>query len=447
MAILAPFKGILYNQEKVGDMSLVVTPPYDVITKEDQERYYQRHPYNTIRLILGKDLPGDNDRVNKYTRAANYLDRWLEDDILRMDALPSIYYCRQEFVIKRTEKITRKGFIALVKLENFDSGVVLPHEKTMKGPKADRLKLMESCGANLSSIFSLYSDVGKNIDRIIEEKISTHPFMDLADDVGTRHQLWRVNDKDVIDEVIKEMEGVSLFIADGHHRYETALNYSRKMQKSRGFRGNEAYNYVMMYLSNMHDDGLVILPTHRLLYNLNELNPTTFCQKSEEYFHVDEFEFTNSNESGTRREFFNQLERRGKNRHTFGLYMKGASCYNLLTLKSDELVDSVIMGDVPTVLKRLDVSILQAFILNGILGISDQSMESQKNVDFIEDGDEAIELVNKDKYQLVFFVNPTRVKQVNEAAFAQVRMPQKSTFFYPKLLSGLVLNSIVPPPS
>lgn len=443
MAILAPFKGILYNQEKIKDMSLVITPPYDVITKEDQQRYYQRHPYNIIRLVLGKDLPGDNDEINRYTRAANYLKTWKEDGILKKDALLSIYYYQQGFTIKRKEKKIRKGFIALVKLEIFDSGVVLPHEKTMKGPKADRLKLMESCNANLSPIFSLYSDPGKNIDRIIEEKRPACPFIDFIDDIGTRHQVWRIYDKDTIHKVIKEMEGLSLFIADGHHRYETALNYSHKMQKmSEDFSGNEAYNYVMMYLSNMDDEGLVILPTHRLLFNLSDFNPALFYEKAREYFHVEEFEFNRSNELEVRKELFAQLERRGQSRHTFGIYVKGTSSYNLLTLKGEELLDSGIMDNVPHVLKRLDVNILQAVVLGSILRINDQNMESQKNVDFIEDGDAAIELVEKGEYQLVLLMNPTRVKQVNEAAFARVRMPQKSTFFYPKLLSGLVLNSI-----
>jgi len=173
MAILAPFRGIFYNQERIRDMSLVVTPPYDVISKEDQDRYHKRHPYNTVRLVLGKDHLGDNDKVNKYTRAADYLDSWRKDGILRTDSLPSIYHYQQRFEIKGKERKTRKGFITLVKLEDFDSGVVLPHEKTMKGPKADRLRLMESCNANLSPIFSLYSDPEKNIDRIIEKDRST----------------------------------------------------------------------------------------------------------------------------------------------------------------------------------------------------------------------------------------------------------------------------------
>lgn len=443
MAILAPFRGIFYNQERIRDMSLVVTPPYDVISKEDQDRYHKRHPYNTVRLVLGKDHLGDNDKVNKYTRAADYLDSWRKDGILRTDSLPSIYHYQQRFEIKGKERKTRKGFITLVKLEDFDSGVVLPHEKTMKGPKADRLRLMESCNANLSPIFSLYSDPEKNIDRIIEKDRSTHPFIDFTDDEETRHQLWRIDDKDVIREVINWMEGLSLFIADGHHRYETALNYSLQMkEKSANFNGNEAYSYVMMYLSNMDDEGMVILPCHRLLCDVDDFDPSRFGERAADFFHIEEFGFNSGNELEVRRELFARLEKNGERQHTFGMYVKGANHYTVLTLKSEELVDSGVMDNIPPVLRRLDVNIFQTFVLKGIFGINDQNMESQKNVTFIEDADAAIELVEKDKYQLVFLMNPTKIKQVNDAACARVRMPQKSTFFYPKLSSGLVLNSI-----
>ena len=443
MAILAPFRGILYNQEKMEDISLVVTPPYDVISKEEQGKYYQRHPNNIIRLDLGKDLPGDNDTTDKYTRSADYLKIWQEDDILVRDDLPSIYYYQQEFTLKREQRKTRKGFIVLVKLEDFSSGVVLPHEKTMTGPKADRLKLMESCNANLSPIFSLYSDPEKKIDRIVQERQPVSPFIDFFDDKKTRHQLWKIHDKEIIDKITSAIKELPLFIADGHHRYETALNYAIQMRgKNRSFNGNEAYNYVMMYLSNMDDDGLVILPTHRLLYNLNDFNPDLFYKKAEEYFYVEDFVFNVNNELAIRGELFTELEKRGQTQHTFGMYLKDANYYSLLTIKNEDLLNSRVMDKITPVLRGLDVNILQVFILNGILGISDQNMENQKNVDFIEDGDEAIELVRKDKYQMVFLMNPTRVKQVNEAACARVRMPQKSTFFYPKLPSGLVINSV-----
>ncbi|MEW6615474.1 MAG: DUF1015 domain-containing protein [Thermodesulfobacteriota bacterium] len=444
MAILAPFRGIFYNQEKIGDVSLIVTPPYDVITKEEQEKYYQRHPNNIIRLDLGKDLPGDNDRTDKYTRSADYLKTWQEENILVRDDLPSIYYYQQEFTLRKEQRRTRTGFIALVKLEDFSSGVVLPHEKTMTGPKADRLKLMESCNANLSPIFSLYSDPEKKIDRIIERRQPVSPFIDFFDDKKTRHQLWKIHDKEIIHKITDAIKELPLFIADGHHRYETALNYSIQMrEKNRRFNGNEAYNYVMMYLSNMDDDGLVILPTHRLVYNLNDFNLDLFYKKAEEYFHVEDFVFNGSNDLWIRGELFAELEKRGQSKHTFGVYVKDTNYFSLLTMKNEDLLNSRVMDKIIPVLRGLDVNILQAFILNGILGISDRNMENQKNVDFIEDGDEAIELVKKDKYQLVFLMNPTRVGQVNEAACERVRMPQKSTFFYPKLPSGLVINSLL----
>ena len=443
MAILTPFRGILYNRRKIEDPSPVMTPPYDVITKEEQERYYQLHSYNIIRLVLGKGFPGDSDRENKYTRAAHYLETWQREDILIRDALPSIYYHHQEFTLKGKERRTRKGFIALVRIEDFESGVVLPHEKTMTGPKADRLKLMESCRANLSQIFSLYSDPEKKIERATEGMRSSPPYFDFFDDAGARHYLWKLHDKDIIHKIVKEMRNQSLFIADGHHRYETALTYRSQMHKKNGnINGNEAYNYVMMYLSNMNDDGLVILPTHRLLYNLKDFIPVRFNKAAERFFHIDEYRFDSNNELAVRNKLIAQLERQGQGDHTFGIYTKGECSYNLFTLKSEYLLNSGVMEGIPHVIRSLDVSILQAFILKSILGIDDQNMASQNNVDFIEDAAEAIELVKNDKYQLACLMNPTRMEQVNEAASAGVQIPQKSTFFYPKFPGGMVINSI-----
>ncbi|MDY6856620.1 MAG: DUF1015 domain-containing protein [Thermodesulfobacteriota bacterium] len=444
MAVLAPFRGIFYNQEIIKDIALVVTPPYDVISKEEQEKYYQRHPFNIIRLVLGKDLAEDNSRINKYIRAANHLETWQRDGVLIRDTLTSICYYQQEFTVKRDQRKTRKGFIALIKLEDFANGVVLPHEKTMTGPKSDRLRLIESCNANLSPIFSLYSDTEKKIERIIEEKKDPTPFIDYVNDNGIRNQLWKIYNKDVIDRVSEEFKGLSLFIADGHHRYETALHYRNQLrEKSRNYSGNEAYNYVMMYLSNMDDAGLVILPTHRLLYNLNDFRPSLFYEKAQKYFYIEAFGFAGSNEQEVRRKLINKLEIQGQKQHTFGLYIQGANCYNLLTLKDEGIKNSTVMENVPDVIKGLDVNILQKIILNSILGLNDQNMESQRNVDFIENSDKAIEWVKEGRYQLTFLMNPTKIKQVNEASCAQVRMPQKATFFYPKIPSGLVINSIL----
>ena len=243
--------------------------------------------------------------------------------------------------------------------------------------------------------------------------------------------------------VAEGMKKLPLYIADGHHRYETALNYGIQMRKGKEeFSGREACNYVMMYLSNMNDDGLVILPTHRLLRNLKGFDPDEFRKKIEKYFHVEEFEFDEGNELQVRKELFHRLVRNGRDKNAFSVYLNGARSYDLLTLRSEGLIDSGIMNETPSILRRLDVSVLQTFVLKDILGINDLNMECQNNVDFTDDGDEAIEMVKDGKYQLVFLMNHTKVNQVSEAGLAGVRMPQKSTFFYPKLLCGLVINSI-----
>jgi len=254
MAVVRPFRGFLYNQNKIEDFELVVAPPYDVITPEQQSSYYEKHPCNIIRLILGKEEPSDDEMNNKYTRAARYLSTWQKDTTLVRSEKPSIYFYRQDYLLPTGEVRQRKGFMCLFRLEEFSSGVIKPHERTLSKPKADRLNLTLATRANFNPVFSLYSDPELTVEKFIDSVATDPAYLDVRDENGVRHQLWVVGSPDILESVQKVMENKSLLIADGHHRYETALNYRKLMrEKHAGATGEEAFNYTMMYFTNMND--------------------------------------------------------------------------------------------------------------------------------------------------------------------------------------------------
>ncbi|KKL79029.1 hypothetical protein LCGC14_2018950 [marine sediment metagenome] len=276
MITVLPFKGIRYNTEKIKDISKVITPPYDIISEEERDRYYDLHPNNIIRLILGKDFPDDNQSVNKYTRAAGYFDTWREENILIQDTEPAIYVYAQEFTLFN-KKYVRKGFISLVKLENFETGQIYPHEQTLAKPKEDRLKLMQSCNANFSQVFAFFEDENSKISNILhkvyegDSGTSITPEVDFTDGFGVKNLLWVIKDNKIIEDISSLMKNRALFIADGHHRYETALFYRDMIRSNEGSpnsNGNIPSDYVMMMCVSMEDPGLQILPTHRLARNI-----------------------------------------------------------------------------------------------------------------------------------------------------------------------------------
>ncbi|MFN3476904.1 MAG: DUF1015 family protein, partial [Candidatus Methylomirabilales bacterium] len=267
MASIAPFRGIRYNPEKIGDLSLVVAPPYDVITPSAQDQYYAKHPWNVIRLILGKELLGDDDQKNRYTRACEFFHRWLNEGVLVQDPTPSLYLYEQRFLHPRTgESLRRLGFLALVRLEPWNARVVFPHERTLEKPKRDRLALIRACSANFEPVFAFYPDPLETVQALLEEEAEKGPALDFLDE-GIEHRLWLLQDEGRIREIVEAFQGERLFIADGHHRYETALAFRDELEKADPappeVKAKRPYQYVMMLLVSAHDPGLVILPTHR----------------------------------------------------------------------------------------------------------------------------------------------------------------------------------------
>jgi len=445
MAIIVPFRGVIYNREKIEDFGIVTAPPYDIISPEQQEGYYQKSSYNVIRLILGKKFPHDSPTDNRYTRAAGVFDIWQEKSILIRDKKPSLYFYRQEFSVSGKEKVTRDGFIGLVRLEDKEKRVVIPHEKTLDKPKEDRLQLMEACHTNFSSIFSLYSDPEDVINQQLKKMTGVIPLLEITDEDNTRHQLWRISQMGVIKQISQHLRDSSLFIADGHHRYETALNY-RNLQIERCPRstGKEAYNYVMMYLTSMEGEGLVILPYHRVIRNLKGFDFGNFEKKLEDYFEVKTFQFSEENEMQVWEEFNKQLQDDTLSRPAFGMYGAGQACYHLLVLKEEVFFSLSGRGEGSEALKKLDVNVIESVIFKDALGITSNDLQQEQNMTYVHDGLEGLELVRDKGYQLAFFLNSTKSSEIRDIAGRGETMPQKSTFFYPKLLSGTVINKIAP---
>ncbi|MFH1904285.1 MAG: DUF1015 domain-containing protein [bacterium] len=425
MAIIKPFRGIRYNKEKIQNLEKVVSPPYDVISEQEKRDYLNSSPYNIIRLIL-PDPDGGND---KYNSACNLLNQWLDSDIVKRDESLSIYIYQQIFNIDGVD-ITRTGFICLLKLEDFKTGTVLPHEKTLSAPKEDRLRLMNACKANLSQIFGLYQDTNHTISQIFKKHTSDSPIIDITDIKGEKHKLWAIADKNDIAAITSVLKNKKVFIADGHHRYETALNYKKKLTETNSSHtGNEPYNFIMTYLCEMNDSGLVVLPTHRLIKDLPEFNKFTFKQNLSAYFDVIQ---TNKK---------NLFEYMDKNidKHVFGLYMGKGEFYALSLNKG---LKPLVQENIPDAWKELDVAILHKIIIETILGITDESVKHQKNIKYTADSEEGIGQIDNGSYELLLFLNPTKLRQIKEISLKGEVMPQKSTYFYPKLLTGLIINKL-----
>lgn len=442
MAEIRAFKGVLYNKDKIGDFSSVMAPPYDVISPAKQDELYSQHPNNVIRLILGKTTDADAQGNDRYSRAAVDLKDWMSSGVLTRDEKPAIYYYTQTYSSGDGKTFTRKGFIALARLTEFGKGGVHPHEKTLSGPKADRLKLMQACGANFSCIFSLYSEPKLSINKILDEKTDgVTPIIDITDNDGIRDTVWRIDDPAVISEVETVMEDKPLFIADGHHRYETALNYRNYMKEKKPEAGDDApYNFVMMYFSNMDDEGMTIWPTHRVIHSLAGFNPDSFLDEVKKYFDVEEYAFTDKTEAEAREKMLSGKQAAEGKTTAFGLRIRGRDVYYLLRLKSPSTMNEVFGSSIPEVFKNLDVTVLHSLILNRILGITQEAQEKQTNLLYVKSYDEALKAAMDEKNQLVFLLNSTAIDQVKDVATAGQVMPQKSTYFYPKLLTGLVLN-------
>jgi uncharacterized protein (DUF1015 family) len=440
MATITPFKGIVYNQEKTGNISSLVCPPYDIISPAEQQELYRKSPHNVIRLEYGLESPGDTPEDNRYTRAAALLDEWFKTDILRQSKTPAIYVYEMEYPAGSTTKKLR-GLICLVRIEDYDSGIVKPHETTLSGPKTDRLNLLRACKASFSQIFSLFSDPQGKVSNVLA-KSASRPDMEVKNGDGVTHRVWTLSDKNDIEVIVREVADKPFFIADGHHRYDTALNYRNERRKSaKAFTGDEPYNYVAMYLARMEDPGLTILPAHRALFNLTDFHPRRFEDDLNLYFNIERIDFDKKTEPKDRQTVLETMAHRADHSHVFGMRVKGEHSYYLLTLRNEADMDALLPGK-SAAYRRLDVSILHHLVIDRLLGIRMETHKLGLNIEYIKDADEADKRVHDGAAEIVFFMNPTKVHEVKEVAAAGERMPQKATYFYPKLMTGLVVHKI-----
>lgn len=433
MAYITPFPGVLYNPKKVGDIACVVAPPYDVIPPSLQEELYRRSDYNIVRIILGKDAPEDTAENNRYTRAAGLWSQWLKEGVLRRDERPAIYVCRDEYSTPEDGQQVRLGFVAAIRLEDFSRGNVLPHEKTLTGPKADRLHLIRAVGANFNPIFSFYADPSRKIDPILSMASKYPPVVRIADREGVQRTLWRVEEKQAIRDITEGMRDHAIFIADGHHRYETALAFRDEMRKKRGLHVNAPYEYVMMYFINIEGTGLTILPVHRVLHHFPHLDKKDLLRRIGMFFDVKRMEAIEV--------LLSAMKEEAHRENVFGLYL-GSPGFFLLRWRGRKVVDDRVERTRSEAWQRLDVTVLHRILIEHLLGVTSEAEVKGGPIHFTTDARCAVEQVDRGNAQLVFFLNPTRIQEVRVVAEQGETMPQKSTYFYPKLLSGLIMRKI-----
>ena len=437
MAQVKPFSGIRYNLSVIKDLALVTTPPFDVISDDEKLMYHERHAKNIIRLTLGQRMPGDNAESNWYKRAAAYLEQWLQEGTLVKDEEQAFYLLRRDYVDKRGRERTRYGFTGLVKVEDPERRIILGHELTFDDVIAERLRLIEAARANLCPIFALYSDPGGEVVGMLKSSIRD-PLTTISLDDGSKNVLWSVSDAETCHFVSDAMKDRIVFIADGHHRYATARLYRNEMRRKEGKdSGLEPYDYVMMTLVALEDDGLAIYPPHRLVRGLHKFDEEGFLAELEECFDV--VPVLQPGPVSERVDALVQLM--ADSRETtprFGVLLKDTAP-RLLTLKQETNAHPWLSAIQASVWRDLDVPILHRLVLEGMLGIK---TSSSSHVQYTPDEQEAVRLVQSEKAQVALLLNPPTPDDIKKVSLAGALMPHKSTYFYPKLLTGLVMNKM-----
>jgi len=435
-----PFKGYRYDAKVVGDVGWCLAPPYDVIDPDQQLKLYEQSEYNIARIIkpgLNGSPEAGVKESNPYTGAAEKLVEFMEKGALKQDEQECLYVYVQDFTVNG-KNYRRSGFVGLGKLEEY-GGAIKPHEQTLLGPKADRLNLMRATDSQIGQIFMLYSDPTGTIDAILAQAARGPELLCHTDEDNVVHRLYAVSDPEKTAVIIKEMKGKNVFIADGHHRYETALNYYRESN-------NPAAQYQMMTFVNTGNEGLLVLPTHRLIKKVVDFNVGELLAKMNEYFDVARMSFDDVVEKNSKRKMmFEALSFEFQNgEHALGMYFNDGAYY-VATLRDVEVMETIAKGK-SQAWRQLDVSILHTLILEKMLGIDEEALAAQANVEYIKDFGEAtlqaVDKVDAGEGQGLFFMNPTRADEVEAVAMTGEKMPQKSTFFYPKIFSGLVLRMI-----
>ena len=433
MAEIIPFQAVRYDSQQVK-LEDVLTQPYDKITPEMQATYYERSPHNLVRIILGKPGETDTSTFNVYTRAAEYLHDWRSAGLLVKDETPAIFIYSQTFTVPGTRDVAeRRGIIALGRLHDYSDGVVFRHEQTLSKPRQDRLNLLRATRAHFGQIFMLYSDSEGEIEGLLQAKTKEEPETSVLDEYETLHRLWRIGDPALIDAVQHKMQSKKLLIADGHHRYETALAYRNERRSAASGSGpNAPYEYVMMTLVPMESRGLVILPTHRIVHDLPTFDRENMLEHAAPFFDIDRIDLRTETRSAT-----TLLGQAGANCTAFVAVTRQGPY--LMRAKRGMIRDA--LNELPAHQRELDVVQLHRILLQGVLGISEEAIRNQEHVRYERDAFQAISWVRQGA-NVAFLMNPARIDQVRDVAFSGEVLPQKSTDFYPKLLSGLTIYAL-----
>jgi uncharacterized protein (DUF1015 family) len=443
MAQVYPFRAFRYNPAR-APFDRVLTQPYDKISPAMQEKYYGEDPHNLITVEKGRAYPGDTPQSNVYTRAAEALETWIHNQVLVQDPAPSFYAYTQEYIAPVTEeRHTRRGFIGAGKLEEYSAGVVFRHEHTLSGPKADRLELLRHTKTHTGQLFMLYSDAEKRIDAILADAESAAaPATQMRDEYGVWHRLWVIAEPQPVAAIQKAMENQKLVIADGHHRYETALNYRNERRERAGKIDAEApYERAMMTFVNTKSEGLLILPGHRVAAHVHDFSWSGVRRYMEPWFAAEEFMFSGSGERSEAKTKFLATLTGARAKRAIGVYpgpgMQKRAFY-LLTLREGVSL-AQLLPNVSPLQRELDVVLLHEGILEPALGITPQAVTAEVNLTYEREAEAALEAVDSGRAQIAFLLNACDVEQVMKIATAGEVMPQKSTDFYPKLLSGITM--------
>lgn len=435
-----PFRALHYDPDKIENIGLCLAQPYDVISGEQQDGYYEQHPHNVIRLILNKEQPGDSETDNPYTRAKSTLEQWKMEGVIRETKRPSFWVYEQAFDIPEIGSKKVKGFIGLVRLQDYDERKILPHEKIMTKPLEDRVHLMQTTSTQFEYIWSIYRDKAYVTDNILDKTEKQRPIIDFYEESTlVHHRMWRLLDPAQCRIISRTMEHLKIYIADGHHRYQAMLNIRDEMRQKFPDAGPDApWEFIMMFLVNSEHEGLTVLPTHRTLYNLQFANLSDLHLSILEHFHLKSYSFNGSNDGEVRKRWLRDLRDAEPGVHKFGALITKLNRYFLITLKDSEAYEEMVDLANSSEWKLLDVNILNTLILRRIVGLTEEQLSAQTNVAYTKDLEAALDSVRGGTMQVSLILNATRLQDIITIAENNERMPRKSTHFYPKPLSGLV---------
>ncbi|MEE9599979.1 MAG: DUF1015 domain-containing protein [Anaerolineales bacterium] len=432
MATIKPFRAIRYNQEKIGNINHVISQPYDRVRYGLQDEYYNLSDYNVTRIIKGREFPDDNETDNVYTRAQGFLNQWLKDGILLREDKPAYYVYHQTFPLLSGRTITRKAFICALELSGFEEGIVLPHEKTHAGPKVDRLNLTRATETYFGNIFMLYPDPENRIDAIFDQAINRSADIEAKElhEKDVLHQVWFITDPEIITQVNSEMAlKDNLIIADGHHRYETALNYQDEMrEKHPDAPAAAGFNHRMVAMVSMSNPGLTILPTHRLIFDYDKLGSQAILDKAAKYFEVEEIP-----DRAALEEIMGQT---GDQIGKIGFVCQDG--FFLLTFNKPEIMNTLAPERAQS-WRDLDVSILHKLLFNHVMEIDPKKIDNLENIKYLREPDLGYNEVKESGTSYLFLLNATRIEQVTDCTEVGEKMPQKSTDFYPKIVTGFAM--------